>query len=298
MEDSQSPSQPVPPRISAIVISYNDATGLRRCLTALEASHGRGEMEIIVMDNGSQDGSGTMDADFPGVTFMRLPRNFGATKVLNIGMRTGVGDYVFFLTPEIEVEPGATSLLAAALDANADAMAVCPALSSAGGHPAGDLWLMPEASALKMAWRNPDALPRWSAPVTSDPTPVEYAGRVALMARKFFVRGLNYFDDRYGEFGPDLELAFQIRRSGKIALLVPAARAIRYPAAPLPQSAKQIVTADRANGVAVFLSKHFGFAAGLLFQIGAAMNALMRFQFGLFMAIASGSKIDGSQSTL
>jgi GT2 family glycosyltransferase len=298
MEDSQSPSQPIPPKISVIVISYNNAAGLRRCLTALEASQARAEMEIIVMDNGSQDGSGTMDADFPNVTFMRLPRNFGATKVLNIGTRTAVGDNLFFLTPEVEVSPETVSQLAAVLDANQDAMAVCPTLVDSGGNPAGDLWLLPDPATLKGTWRNPDALPHWSAPLTGDPAPVEYAGRIALMARKFFVRGLNFLDERYGDFGPDLELAFQIRRSGKKTLVVPAARAVRYPAPPLHQSAKTIILADRANGVAVFLSKHYGFMAGLLFQIGAALSALFKFQFGLFMTIASGSKIDGSQSTL
>ena len=38
---------------------------------------------------------------------------------------------------------------------------------------------------------------------------MEYAGRSALIVRKFFIRGLNYFDDHYGEFGADLDLAFR-----------------------------------------------------------------------------------------
>ena len=97
--------EPVPaqPKITALVYSYNNEAALRRCLTALEASDARAVMEILVVDKGSTDGSANLDTDFPNATFMRLPRNFGNTKALNIGMRTGVGELVLFLSPEVEV---------------------------------------------------------------------------------------------------------------------------------------------------------------------------------------------------
>jgi hypothetical protein len=119
------------------------------------------------------------------------------------------------------------------------------------------------------------------------------------MARRFFVRGLNYFDQRFGEFGADLDLAFQIRRGGKTTMRVPAARVTRHSAPPLPASASAILRADRANGAAVFLSKstHYGWLRGIGFRVGAALGELVRFQFGSFLAIAGGGKIDGSQSS-
>lgn len=285
-EVQSSPPVPVPPKTSALVLSYNDAAGLRRCLSALEASTARAEMEIIVMDNGSSDGSGSMDAEYPDATFLRLPRNFGAAKALNIGMRTAVGEYIFFLTPDIEVAPDTVAKLAAELDTNADAAAVCPL--------GAKIWRLPDTRTLKQVWRDPSMLQAVTPPVDGGPVTVEYAGRDSLMARKFFIRGLNYIDERYGDFGVDLEVAFQIRRAQRRIMLVPDARIERHPGHPLP--AASIVMADRANAVSTFLSKHAGMLAGMLFQVGAALGALMRFQFGVAFAIASGSKIDGSQS--
>src|SRR5579884_1989867 len=105
-----------PPRISAIVLSYNTAASLRRCLAALDRSVPRETLEILVADNGSQDESPTLDTEFPNTTFLRMPRNFGASKALNIAMRTAIGDYMFFVAPEIEVQPDTVAALAAVLD--------------------------------------------------------------------------------------------------------------------------------------------------------------------------------------
>src|SRR6516225_7308026 len=133
MEENQAPG---PPRVSAVVLSYNTAASLRRCLSALEASSIREQMEIIVVDAASQDESPRLDAEFPNVAFQRMPRNFGATKALNIGARTALGDQIFFVAPEVEVERDTVAKLAAKLETDNDAAAVCPALFAPDGQPA------------------------------------------------------------------------------------------------------------------------------------------------------------------
>lgn len=293
MEESQ--STPASPKVSVIVHSYNNAAGLRRCLTALESAKSRETTERIVIDAGSTDGSASLDLDFPEETFLKLPRNFGATKALNIGMRTAKGEYFFFLTPEMEVMADVIPALSALLDEDQDAAACVPVVQSESGSPAGDWWRLPALDALKKVWRDPNAL----TPMTAESGTVEYAGRSALMVRRFFVRGLNYFDERFGEFGADLDLAYQIRRSGKRIRVADSARVIRHPRPDLPKAARSIVLADRANGVSTFLSKHAGGAlAGTMFQVGATLGSLLRFDFPVLIAVAGGSKIDGSQSSL
>ena len=49
------------------------------------------------MDNGSTDDSTALEPEFPEIRFMRLPRNFGLTKALNIGIRSAEADYLFLL---------------------------------------------------------------------------------------------------------------------------------------------------------------------------------------------------------
>src|SRR5437763_524492 len=76
------------------------------------------------------------DSEFPNTTFLRLPRNFGNTKALNIGMRTAVGELIFFLSPEIEVAQDTLSILTARLESDSELMAVSPVIvDSTTGQP-------------------------------------------------------------------------------------------------------------------------------------------------------------------
>ena len=288
------------PKITAIILSYNAAAVLRQCLTALEASEGREQLEIIVVDCGSVDESPTLDREFAGITLLRLERNFGATKALNIGMRTAAADYIFFLSPEVIVEPNTAMALAARLDADESAGGVCPLLVDEAGQPQTEFLRLPPPAGMSLLWHDPDALPKTTVDLSAEAVPVEYPGRRALAARKYFVKAINWLDDRYGEFGGDLEIAYQMWRSRKKILVLPGVRATVTQPAPLPFDSAALATlsADRAHGISVFLSKHFGWFAGFSFKVRAVLYALAHFEFRVLPALVSGQKIDGSQGTL
>src|ERR1700733_4477228 len=103
-------------KVTALVFSYDSAPALRRCLAALECSNDRSPVEILVVDCGSHDESAHLDSEFSGVPMLCLPRYFGRTKALNIGSRTSAGEYLFFMTPEVEVLPTTIPSLVARID--------------------------------------------------------------------------------------------------------------------------------------------------------------------------------------
>jgi GT2 family glycosyltransferase len=283
----------VPPaiRVTALIFSYDSAPALRRCLAALEGSNDRASIEILVVDCGSHDESGQIDSEFSGVTMLRLPRYFGRTKALNIGTRTAAGEYLFFMTPEVEVLPTTIPSLLAQLDANPEAVAVCPLLLDTETRLAPQFFRLPTpATGLDLT------------PVTVDTTaqvfPVEYATFQAFLVRKFFVKGLNYLDERYGDSWADAELCYQIKRSARKTLALPQVTALYTPGAGYAESARTLLAADRVHGAAVFFAKHYGFMAGLLFRIKCILKALFTFRLPLFAALISGGKIDGSQSAI
>ena len=288
------------PKITVLILSYNSAPALRRCLTALEASQGREQMEIIVVDCGSADESPTFDREFTGVTVLRLERNFGATQALNIGMRTAAAEYLLFLSPEVVVEPPTVMSLAARLDADETAGAVCPLLVDESGHPRTEYRRLPSPAGMMALWRDPDALPRVSIDTSTEAVAVDYPGRKAMAARKYFIKAINWLDARYGDFGWDLDLVYQLARSRKKILVLPSVRATLIDKEPLPfdSAALATISADRAHGIAVFLGKHFGWLSGLSFQLRAIFSAVGRFQLREVMPLISGEKIDGSQRTM
>ncbi len=74
--ESQAESPPLAVRITALVIAHNRPALLRKCLQALEKSHQREQLEILVVDNGATGGSSELKDEFPAVRFIPLPRNF------------------------------------------------------------------------------------------------------------------------------------------------------------------------------------------------------------------------------
>ena len=277
-------SQPVVTLVSVLIVSHNCIEPLRRCLTALEASFGRETMEILVMDNGSRDGSAAIDAEFPHITPLRMPRNFGWTKAMNIGMRTAVGEFLLFVDPNVEVRKDTVRKLAARLQQDADTPAVCPMLVDESGAPVAMVRSLPSPSNREPAASVPSA--------TGEEQAIDFPGMRALMIRKRVIAGMNYIDERYGQFWGDAEICYQVRRAGKKILMLPDALATWHE--PASEGDTSAYRADRILGASNFIGKHYGFMEGLKIRGGAALKALVTLQLGVFVNLMSGQKVDGS----
>ncbi|HLK20327.1 MAG TPA: glycosyltransferase [Bryobacteraceae bacterium] len=286
------PEQPAPtPKVTALVFSYDSAPALRRCLAALEGSNDRALIEILVVDCGSHDESPQLDSEFEGITILRLPRYFGRTKALNIATRTAAGEYLFLLTPQVEVLPTTIPALLARMESDPEAAAVCPLLLDTESKSPPQFFRLPTpTTGLDLISLEIDK--------TAAAETVEYATFDAFMVRKYFFKGINYLDERYGEFWSDAELCYQIRRAARKILVLPQVSALYTPHSPYSESSKNLLDADRVHGLAVYFGKHNGFMAGLLFRLASILKALFTLRLPLFMALVSGSKIDGSQSEI
>ncbi len=283
--------RPPVPKVTALIFSYDSAPALRRCLSAIEGSKDRASIEILVVDCGSHDESPQVDSEFEGVTILRLPRYFGRTKAFNIGTRTAAGEYLFFLTPQVEVLPNTIPALVARLESDSEAVAVAPLLVDTEARQAAEFFHLPTPeTGIEL---RPVAIDK-----TAEAFPLEYATFQALLVRKYFVKGINYLDERYGEFWSDAELCYQIRRSSRKTLALPQVTALFTPNSPFSASSETILNADRVHGAAVYFGKHYGFVSGLLFRIKSILGALFTLRLPLFMALLSGTKIDGSQSEI
>jgi GT2 family glycosyltransferase len=279
--EHQSPEPEKPkPRVTVVVVSHNRQAMLRACLAALEKSEGREKLQIVVVDNGSFDGSAQLDSEFPDLQWIRLPKNFGLTKAMNLGWRAADADYVFFLHDDAEVPPDAAMRLADVLDAHADAAAVCPLLVDREGRPAPQFGSLP----LDGKWRP-------AQPAGDTPVSVEYPRGAALMARVFYIKATRQIDERFGQFGGDADLAAQFRRASKKVLLVRDVRVFHLGAGQYDS----LERADMLLAHATFLGKYRGFMPGAMARLGSIFGPLFGFRFGELRHTLAGQKIDGTQ---
>ena len=72
---------------SVLIVSWNTREHLRRCLASLRAAGEADDLEVIVVDNASRDGSAEMvREEFPGARLIVNDRNEGFTSATNQGL--------------------------------------------------------------------------------------------------------------------------------------------------------------------------------------------------------------------
>jgi GT2 family glycosyltransferase len=265
-------------QVSVVIVSCNRVDRLRACLTALNAKVENRALQIIVVDNGSRDGSASLDSEFPAVQFMRLPQNFGLTKALNIGYRAADGAYLLFLHEDVEIKPDSIELLRKELAEKPETGAACPALLDESGNPAPQIRDLPSPA-------NPDPPLQ---PARPGETPA--VSGAAIMVRRFLLNALRNIDERYGNYGSDIELSMQVRRANKRIVIVDGATAVHHPEPPNERAEFQ---ADRQLGTAAFLGKYHGFFANLKYRIGTILSALFTLKLARLRYLIAGQRIDG-----
>ncbi len=87
---------------SIVIPSFNEDENLPRLLRSLETAQGKRDLEIIVIDNHSSDGTVTIAAS-AGVTVMTPPAKVRISELRNLGAERAKNDLLVFLDADMEV---------------------------------------------------------------------------------------------------------------------------------------------------------------------------------------------------
>lgn len=88
-------------KLSIVIVSYNVKYYLEQCLYSLRKACRNTEVEILVVDNASSDG--TVDyirGNFPEVILIGNNENLGFSRANNMAIRQSKGEYVLLLNPD------------------------------------------------------------------------------------------------------------------------------------------------------------------------------------------------------
>ncbi len=127
--------------LGIVIVNWNTRDYLRRCLQTVFASQGAITYHVVVVDNGSADGSAQMvAAEFPQATLISGHGNIGYPAGNNLGLRAlGFSDqpgqtspdaprYALLLNPDTELPPDALTEIVAYLDAHPEIGVIGPRL--------------------------------------------------------------------------------------------------------------------------------------------------------------------------
>ncbi|HEV3232252.1 MAG TPA: glycosyltransferase family 2 protein [Candidatus Dormibacteraeota bacterium] len=208
------------PAASVIVLNYNGAGVLPDCLAALAGQELAGGFEVLVVDNGSGDGSAELvRRDFPGVRLVEAGRNLGFAAGNNLGMREARGPYLVLLNNDTRVRPGWLAALVAAADTDPRAGAVtAKILFAASGaiQNAGSL-LLSDGSGADRGFEQVDT--------GQFDTPEEvFAGcGASLLLRRRALEATGGLDEDFFMYYEDTDLCWRLRLRGWRVLYEPRA---------------------------------------------------------------------------
>ena len=103
------------PLVSVIIVNWNRGDDVRVAIRTLSRSRWD-RIEIIVVDNGSTDGSAEALAEQDGIRLIRLAENFGPAAARNLGLDSARGRYVFFLDSDASITSWALRRLVERMD--------------------------------------------------------------------------------------------------------------------------------------------------------------------------------------
>lgn len=111
-----------PPRISIVTPSLNQGAYLERTIRSVLDQAGPFELEYLVQDGGSTDGTPDLLRRYEGRLRYRVERDAGQADAVNRGLRTATGDVVGWLNSDDLLYPGALARVTAAFAAHPEAL--------------------------------------------------------------------------------------------------------------------------------------------------------------------------------
>jgi GT2 family glycosyltransferase len=210
------------PTVSVLVLNFNGREHLEQCLPSLERQdYARGRFEIVVVDNGSSDGSPDwLRRRHPAVRVLAFPENRGFAAAYNAAVSTCDTEHVAFLNNDTRVEPdwlselvetgrrhGAASVASKMLDWSGDTVDFAGGLVSLFGH----------------AWQRDEGRPATTRHA-EDRVLFGCAGSM-LVGRRIFEE-VGGFDPDFFAYFEDVDLGWRLSLFGFDNVLAP--RAITY----------------------------------------------------------------------
>lgn len=209
--------------LSIIIINWNSAAFLRKCLYSVYANIKAIDVEVIVVDNASFDSAADIvKTEFPAARFIQSPANLGFSRANNLGAREAQGRNLLFLNPDTEVIRDALIGMVSFLDATPDAAIVGSKLlntdlslqtSCVQAFPS----ILNQALDAEYLRRAFPRLCLWGTKALLNdgkPAEVEVISGACLMIKSEVFEAVGRFSTNYFMYAEDADLCFKAKQAG------------------------------------------------------------------------------------
>lgn len=224
--------------VSVVIVSWNASDYLVRCLRSLSHDVCRFPMEIIVVDNGSTDGSAELVAElFPYVHLIRSPENLGFARANNLGAAVSRGRYLCFVNSDVEVLRDCITRLVTYCEGEREVGMVGPRVRGGDGRLQRTCRGFPTVWNMLCRTLALDTLFPWVKAFTGyslrhwaqdERRSVEVLSGCFWLVRREALAHVGLLDESFFMYGEDLDWCRRFRKAGWQVVFLPEAEAIHY----------------------------------------------------------------------
>jgi N-acetylglucosaminyl-diphospho-decaprenol L-rhamnosyltransferase len=204
-----------------VIVNYESGPALLSCVEGWRAE---GPAELVVVDNGSTDGSVRQLDGMPGVEVLVTGRNLGYGAAANRGVAATTAPSVLVGNPDLEVRPGALAALAGALADEPGCALVGPLIRTPGGgrYPSARqfpsmvdaaghavLGIFAPANRFTRSYQRTE--------LDDHPGPlqmVDWVSGACFLVRRSAFEQVGGFDEAYFMYAEDVDLCWRLGRAG------------------------------------------------------------------------------------
>lgn len=259
-------------QLSIIIVNWNTREYLIACLKSILESDEGISQEIIVIDNGSSDGSGVeVKKEFPFIHLVENKINLGFAKAANQGLRKASGRYLLLLNPDTEIKNGAIGRLVAFLDSHPEVGVAGGQLLHYDGSRQNSIANFPSLATELLnknllRWLSPERFPGKER-IYDEPIEVDSVIGACMMVRRDVMDQVGLLDEDYFLFLEETDWCYRIRKRGWKVFHVPQAEVLHFQG---KSAEKEMAMAkvEYYRSRYLFFRKHRGFFQWVLLSIG------------------------------
>jgi GT2 family glycosyltransferase len=269
----------VVPDFSIVLVCWNNKDYLEPCLRSLYEGGLRSSFDIVVVDNGSTDGSQEMlRSKFPQIKIIQNDHNAGLGRASNQGIEATSGRYILLLNNDTLVNGHSLDALVQFLDTQSEVGAVGGRLLNPdGSYQAGDTNFPSLHEEFLIAtrigalfWPNyPDRTN------STEPKQADWLGSACLLLRRKALDEIGLLDEEYFIYGDEADLQYRLRKAGWKVYYLPDVTTIHYGGRSMDRWRRRKMV---YRGKMLFFQKNYGFIQTVILRVmfaGLSLSKLL-----------------------
>jgi GT2 family glycosyltransferase len=263
--------------MSIVLVCWNNKAYLDPCLQSLYEGNLKSSFDVVVVDNGSKDGSQQMLAEkYPQVKLIQNQGNVGLGRASNQGIEATSGRYVLLLNNDTLVTGPALDILVEFLDTHPGAGAAGgKLLNPDGSFQSGYAPFSTLTEEFLIATHIGELL--WPGyPLHGDANEIKSTGwlcSACLLVRRSALDQVGLLDESYFIYGDETDLQYRLNQAGWKVYFLPASSIIHFGGRSMDRWKRRKMV---YRGKMLFYQKNYGYLKTLLLRLVLGLMSLLK----------------------